>query len=152
MGNRGRGRELAFQILFQFDMGVENLEFIFKHFPDLLQAREVVSNFAKELSRDTLEKLQEIDSKIEALSTNWHLKRLTSVDRALLRLGAYELIWREDIPVEVTINECVELAKKFASEDSPAFVNGVLDQIKKQYACEKKEILKKKKVFRKIKK
>jgi transcription antitermination protein NusB len=146
MGNRTKGREIAFQILFQLDMGVQDLDFILANFPDYLKVREQAKEFAEMLARGTAEKREEIDQHISNRAHNWNLKRLTSVDRSILRLGAYELLYREEIPAEVSINEGVELAKKFGCDESPAFVNGVLDQIWK--TSSKAKIERKKKTVR----
>jgi N utilization substance protein B len=134
MGTRHRGRELAFQILFQMDLGREGLGYAIQYFLDLKSAHKDAAAFAEALARGASEHLKEIDARITEISKNWDFKRLNSVDRALMRLGCYELIHREDIPAEVTINECIELAKAYGSEESPAFVNGILDQIRKAHA------------------
>ena len=134
MGTRHRGRELAFQILFQMDLGREGLGYAIQYFLDLKVAAKDAAVFAEELARGASENLKEIDALITQQSKNWDFKRLNSVDRALMRLGVYELIHRPDIPAEVTLNECIELAKSYGSEESPAFVNGILDQIRKAHA------------------
>jgi len=133
MGIRHRGRELAFQILFQMDLGREGLGYAMQYFLDLKAAAKEAAAFAEELARGASENLAEIDALITQQSKNWDFKRLNSVDRALMRLGVYELIHRPDIPAEVTLNECIELAKSYGSEESPAFVNGILDQIHKEH-------------------
>lgn len=133
MGTRRRGRELAFQILFQMDLGRESLEYAIEHFLDLKSAQKDAAAFAEDLARGAAENLKEIDVLITLQSKNWDFKRLNSVDRALIRLGVFELIHRSDIPAEVTLNECIELAKAYGSEESPAFVNGILDPIRKEH-------------------
>jgi N utilization substance protein B len=75
--------------------------------------------------------LKSVDSVISGQTKNWNFKRLSSVDRALLRLGVFEILHCPETPREVTINECIELAKLYGTDESPAFVNGVLDQIGK---------------------
>lgn len=80
--------------------------------------------------------LDEIDREIQATSTNWDLRRMATVDRNVLRLGTYELLYRPDIPPQVTINEAVELAKRYSTEKSAAFVNGVLDRIRARHGLE----------------
>lgn len=74
----------------------------------------------------------EIDRRIEERAQGWRLERLHSVDRNVLRLAIYELLYREDVPPEVVIDEAVELAKKYGTEKSPAFINGILDRILKE--------------------
>jgi N utilization substance protein B len=137
MGARHRGRELAFQILFQMDLGREGVAYAIQYFLDFKNAQKEVAAFAESLASGASEHLKEIDAHITAYSKNWDFKRLNSVDKALMRLGCYELLHRQDIPAEVTLNECIELAKAYGSEESPAFVNGILDQIRKEHAPEK---------------
>jgi N utilization substance protein B len=134
MGTRRRGRELAFQILFQMDLGRDSIGYAIQYFLDLKTAQKDAAAFAEALARGASENLKEIDALISQQSKNWDFKRLNSVDKALMRLGAYELIHELGIPAEVTLNECIELAKAYGSEESPAFVNGILDQIRKDHA------------------
>ena len=88
-------------------------------------------NFANLILVGTLKNLVQIDDTIQSALTDWNLRRLHIADLSILRAGSYEMIYLEDIPPIVSINEAIELAKKFGSEDSPRFVNGILDQIKK---------------------
>ena len=85
--------------------------------------------FAQELVRGVLEEREELDARIDAASLNWRLARMPVVDRNILRLGAHELLSRADIPASVSINEAIELAKRFGGAESRAFVNGILDRI-----------------------
>lgn len=89
-----------------------------------------VRAFADALVRGTAEKLAELDGTIEANAAHWSLARIAPVERNILRLAAYELLFRDDIPERVAINEAIELAKLYGSEESGAFVNGILDQIR----------------------
>lgn len=130
MTRRSRGREVALQLLFQLDMN-----------PGV--PREVVERFVRERLRDPeLQKfaaalfdgavahLAEIDAKLTAAAENWRLVRMTVVDRNVLRLGAYELLYTAaETPAAVALDEAIELARRYGSKDSPAFVNGVLDKI-----------------------
>lgn len=136
MGKRHRGRELAFQTLYQLDQSGNSLAVILRQFGDLAAAKPEVRLFAEELSKGAAGKLDELDKAISATAKNWKLTRLASVDRALLRLGAYELLYRDDIPPEVTLNECVELAKVYGSDESPGFINGVLDPLRRSHRRE----------------
>ena len=88
-------------------------------------------NFANLILVGTLKNLVQIDDTIQSALTDWNLRRLHIADLSILRAGSYEMLYLEDIPPIVSINEAIELAKKFGSEDSPRFVNGILDQIKK---------------------
>ena len=135
MGARRRGRELAFQVLFQMDVGSAGVNYALLNFQDLKHAQKPAADFAAELATGASEKMAEIDEAITKVSKNWNFARLATVDRAILRLGAYELLYRPEIPPEVTMNECIELAKSFGTDDSAAFVNGVLDQLRKDAAA-----------------
>ena len=86
-------------------------------------------SFADELVQGCASTRDEIDAKIRSVSRHWRLERMSRVDRNIIRLAAYELMHMTDIPRRVTLNEAVELAKRFGNEESPAFVNGVLDRI-----------------------
>ncbi len=87
--------------------------------------------FATMLSQGVRDHQEALDVRIETTSTNWRIARMSVVDRNILRLGAYELLHMDDIPANVSINEAVELAKRFGTKDSRAFVNGILDRIAK---------------------
>jgi transcription antitermination protein NusB len=89
-----------------------------------------VQSFAESLVRGTLEHAEEIDRQVAGHATHWSLVRIAPVERNILRLAAYELLYRHDIPEKVAINEAIELAKLYGSEESGAFVNGILDQIR----------------------
>lgn len=128
---RRRGRELAFQLLFQMDLKDCTVDAAAKSFTDLEQAKPDAREFALELARGAAKALPAIDDQLAQLSKKWDFKRISSVDKALLRLGAYELGQRPDIPHEVSINECVELAKIYGMDESPGFVNGLLDQMRR---------------------
>jgi N utilization substance protein B len=88
--------------------------------------------YADEVVRGIAEKLAEVDAKISAASSNWRIERMTRVDRNLLRLGAWELMFRPDVPRAVVLDEAIELAKSYGTDESSAFVNGVLNQIGEQ--------------------
>jgi N utilization substance protein B len=85
--------------------------------------------FAEELVRGVYDQLETIDETLHSYSTNWSLERMARVDLALLRLSAYELMYRPDIPVNVIINEAVEIGKRYGTKETPAFINGILDRI-----------------------
>lgn len=122
---RRRARELILRILFQ------------KDFVDDIESLESVSDlYALEVVRGIEAHRSEIDHIIEERAQGWRLERLHSVDRNLLRLAIYELLYREDVPPEVVIDEAVELAKKYGTEKSPAFINGILDRVLKERATQ----------------
>ena len=124
--NRTLAREISLQALFQQDLTDSKKEDL----DDLLsEAAEAARGYARSLVIGVLENTQELDSRISEVTANWKLERIAAVDRAVLRLGLYELLEMAEVPPKVVINESVELAKKFSTEKSGAFVNGVLDKI-----------------------
>ncbi len=87
------------------------------------------ADFAAELVRGVTDNLAAIDELLTAKSKNWSLVRMARVDKCILRIALFELLYRSDIPKNVTINEAIEVAKKFGTEDSPSFINGILDEV-----------------------
>ncbi len=133
MGTRRTGRERALQALYQIDQNgtatpLESLEAAWSA-SDEAPRDPVAHTFALELVQGVREHLAGLDALIEEHSQNWRLERMQRVDRNVLRLGVFELKYRDDIPRKVTINEAIELAKLFGTEDSAAFINGLLDRI-----------------------
>ena len=130
MRKRTQARELALQLLYQLDLRGEEL------LPELEESLKPgagdpeVADFARDLIFGYWERRTEIDAKIEDVAKNWQLKRMAALDRNILRLATYELLYREDVPPLVTINEAIELAKKFSTKNSGPFVNGILDNIR----------------------
>ncbi len=134
MRKRTKARELALQILYQADVTqVDAKELVDEFFAMEVSAQEdsSVRDYARELALSIWERREEIDREISQYATNWHLDRMATVDRNVLRLAGFELMFRNDIPPKVAINEAVELAKKYGDLDSGKFVNGVLDKINK---------------------
>ncbi len=129
MGARRKARELALQILFQIDFAKQKLKNVLLEFWKENPTEDEVKDFTQNLVEGTLRNLNEIDTLIETTSTNWKLSRMATVDRNLLRQSAYEILYVNDIPHSVTINEAVEIAKKFGTEESASFINGILDKI-----------------------
>lgn len=132
MGTRRKAREKALQILFQLDFCDDDIEAISSKYWSGNRSGEKVREFADKLVRGTYAHLDHIDRIISSVVEHWSMKRLASVDRAILRCATYELFYMPDIPSKVTINEAVELAKTFGAEDSSRFINGVLDKIREQ--------------------
>jgi len=155
MGKRREARERAVQFLFQHDMNPpEDLEAAMDHFWESQRAAAIAEDkgvakwgqaielpppsaeeaavrlFAEPLIRGTLEHRDEADELIKKHAQNWELHRMAAVDRNILRLAIYEMLYREDIPPVVSINEAVDIAKKFSTQDSGKFVNGILDKVK----------------------
>ena len=138
MSSRRRAREFAMQALYAVDIaGVTGPQALGGLWASLLEETEVAgeplspdeTEFAQAIVRGVLEDKDELDTRIESASLNWRLPRMPAVDRNILRLGAFELVHRTDIPVSVSINEAIELAKRFGGAESRAFVNGILDRI-----------------------
>lgn len=129
MGNRRKARELALQVLFQVEFAKQKLKEVWDHFWKENPSEPEVCDFAQLLVEGTLRNLTELDAIIEGTSTNWKLSRMAAVDRNLLRQATFELLYLQDIPSSVTINEAVEIAKKYGTEESSSFINGILDKI-----------------------
>jgi N utilization substance protein B len=127
MGTRRRSRELALQLLYQNELTEASPEDMQEGFEEWQGAPEGVRDFADRLLRGTLAKLSEIDEELGRQTTHWRLERLAAVDRNILRLAMYELIYETGTPHAVVIDEAIEIAKKFGAKDSGRFVNGVLD-------------------------
>ncbi len=133
MSRRRKARQYALQLLFRLDITRENINWAdFNEFWEDIQATEDVISFAKELVKGTWDNLERIDNEIRNSSSHWTLERINNVDRSLLRLAAFELLYRNDIPASVSINEALEIAKKFSSMESISFINGILDNIAKK--------------------
>ncbi len=135
MGTRRQSRELALQLLYQCEHSSVDLVTMQQDFESWQKADEGVRDFADELLRGTLENRDEIDGYLEKQTAHWKLGRLAVVDRNILRLAMFELLFSRDTPPAVVIDEAIEIAKKFGAEESAGFVNGVLDGfLKKQSA------------------
>lgn len=127
--NRRTAREKAVQSLFQIDVGrTDPAESI----TNVLEENEQPDSFLTKLVKGTAEHVTEIDPLIEKQLKHWSMERISKVDRAILRIAVYELEFMEDIPQNVTLNEAVELAKRFGGEESRRFVNGILSNIAKE--------------------
>jgi N utilization substance protein B len=123
---RRKSREFALQMLFEWDMAHQKPARIMQNFWKLAHAAESTRKFADQLFEGAVTEATSSDKLVEKLSENWRLDRIATVDRNILRLAIYELRFGT-APPKVVINEALELAKKFSSADSPAFLNGVLD-------------------------
>ncbi len=127
---RTKARERAVQALYQIDVAATDLDEALSRFWKSFEPVErEVMDLADDLVRGVASNRQQIDDAIEAVSTNWRLDRMARVDRNVLRLAAHELLHRPGVPVKVVINEAIQLGKKYGSESSGAFINGVLDRI-----------------------
>jgi len=129
MSRRSRAREVVLQLLYQFDqnrqaVGEQESKFLTRRLRD-----PELEAFAAQLYQGTLDRRKEIDERLAQVAENWSVERMAAVDRNILRLGVYELLFASDTPPKVAMDEAIELAKRFGSADSPAFVNGILDKL-----------------------
>src|SRR5262245_28999766 len=130
MRKRTQARELALQLMYQLDLrGPEVLDEIETYLGQNSGDAEVLG-FAKDLLFGCWERRSVIDQKIEEVAKNWQINRMAAIDRNILRLATYELLFRDDIPPLVTINEAIDIAKKYSTKNSGPFVNGILDNIR----------------------
>ena len=133
MKKRTRARELALQFLYQVDMRGSEIEAELDAFLAEEESDRTAADFARLLVRGTLEHRATIDERIQSVVQNWEIGRMAVVDRNVLRLATFELLFRDDIPPKVSINEAIELGKRFSTQNSGGFVNGVLDKVKDRY-------------------
>lgn len=127
---RTRARERALQALYQIDVAATDLDEALSRFWRSFEPVErEVQELADALVRGVAENRRAIDDAIESVSLHWRLDRMAKVDRNVLRLAVHELLHRPEVPVKVAINEAIELGKKYGSESSGAFINGILDKI-----------------------
>lgn len=136
MGLRREARELALQMMYALDTLKGDLRETLRGFREGIEAGERTREFAEALVQGVQEHREAIDQAIVARSKNWAISRMPRVDVNIMRLAAFELMFRRDIPKKVSINEAIEIAKKFGDKESPAFVNGILDELE---ACAKDE-------------
>jgi len=131
MGGRRLSREMGLKVLFQIDLVSTNIEEVLKYtFEDGVFPDEV-KEFTLILVKGVTGNLSEIDKAINDYTNNWSLERITNIDRNILRMAIYEILYLKNIPKSVSINEAVELAKKYGTKSSSSFVNGVLGKIDK---------------------
>ncbi|SPD76204.1 N utilization substance protein B homolog [uncultured Desulfobacterium sp.] len=130
MGKRRQGRELAIQALFHLEYNPDNHpDKAFDLICDNFDSLESIRPFSRHLVLGVCEKRDQLDELIRNASKNWRLERMSVLDRCILRLAAFEILFMEDVPPKVSIDEALEMGKKFGSEDSSSFINGILDNI-----------------------
>ncbi len=133
MGGRRKGRELALQMLFQWDLSKEPFSSVRKTFWTLHhESEEEVRQFADELVEGTVERIESIDVLLARHAEHWRVSRMAAVDRNILRVATFELLHEPDTPAPVAINEALEVARKFSTSESVQFINGILDSIRKE--------------------
>lgn len=131
MGGRRLSREMALKVLFQIDLVSTNIEETLKYTFENVKLSVEVKEFTLLLVKGVMSNLSEIDKAINSYTKNWSLERITNIDRNILRMAIYEILYLKNIPKSVSINEAVELAKKYGTKSSFSFVNGVLGKIDK---------------------
>jgi len=137
---RRKAREYALKILYMMDIREEFNSFLIENFEkDEVEKNKKIKDFAIEIIKGVIENMKEIDEIISKVSLNWNIKRMSYIDRNILRIATYEIMLREDIPSVVSINEAIEISKKYGDEDSPKFINGILHKIKEITENMKKE-------------
>ncbi len=130
MGMRRRSRELALQFLYQLDISKIDIDDVINLFWEHFDCVDKIREFSNVIINGVSSNKDEIDKMIVLYARNWDIDRMASIDRNILRIAVYEMMYLEDIPVNVIINEAVELAKKYSTSESGKFVNGILDKVK----------------------
>jgi N utilization substance protein B len=129
---RRKSREFALQVLYQLNITKQDVIKALTQFQEHFLSNGEADEFLKRLVLGVLEHCQELDRLIEQYSENWHLDRINMVERNILRMALFELLYCEEIPPKVTINEAIDLGKRYGSEDSGSFINGILDRIQNE--------------------
>ena len=140
MGNRRKARETSLQLLYEIDLGSKSSTEVIGAFradaerlvldgADAALSSDDITEFTSQITEGVWSNVHEIDRLIEMHSTHWKISRMALVDRNILRMAVFELLYCADIPASVTINEAIEIAKKFGTTESSRFINGVLDRI-----------------------
>ena len=133
MRKRTLARESALKILYRIEISKESVDSSMEDFWTwtIGKVHKEVMDFANDLVRGTYKNLSKIDELISKYTANWEIKRIAVIDKNILRMGIFELLYKDDIPPKVAINEAIELAKKYGDIDSGKFVNGILDKVRK---------------------
>jgi len=136
MGTRRKSRELALQALYQGELAGQNGFLDFEEFCAHFQVNKKAIPYAKKLIDGVRENGDVLNQLISKFADNWRLERMSLIDRNILRLAVYEMHYQEDVPVSVAINEAVEIAKRYSTDDSGPFINGILDAMVKEEASD----------------
>ena len=132
MGKRRKSRESALQVLYQLEITKQEGPKAITQRKAHFSSSEGTDEFAERIVLGVLDHAREIDQLIERFSENWRLTRMTLVDRNILRMAIFELLYCSDIPPKVTLNEAIDLGKRYGSEESGSFINGILDRIQNE--------------------
>jgi len=133
MGARRKARELALQMLYQYDLSANPPAQIVETFEELQKSKPNTREFAVKIFNGTVDNLEKIDEMIVAQADNWRISRMAVVDRNIIRMSIYELLNEQETPKLVIIDEAIEIGKKFGTQKSSQFINGILDGILKRY-------------------
>lgn len=129
MASRHKARVWALQILYRLDLNPDALDTAFDDFRHDVEVSEPAFAFTETLVRGVRDQLADLDQRIEHAADNWRVSRMGATERNILRMGAYELLYRPDVPPAAAIDQAIDLAKRFGSEESGKFVNGILDRL-----------------------
>ncbi len=129
MGRRRKARELAVQVLFNLEFSSDSPAYVFDLICEMFHSGKAIRSFSKELVLGVCRNRDDLDELIGNASKNWRLDRMSRLDKCILRLAAFEILFMDDIPPKVSIDEAVEIGKRFGSDGSGGFINGVLDNI-----------------------
>ncbi len=132
VNGRRETREWIIQFLFQLDFNPEPIDIALKDFWEEKSPIEREKNYAEEIIKGVVQRKEELDEKLSQYATRWNSERMGAVDRTVMRVALFEMLYRDDVPPVVSINEAVHFAKDFSSFQSGRFVNGVLDRIRKE--------------------
>jgi N utilization substance protein B len=130
MGIRRKAREYALQALYYIDIRRDDSPEALALYRSCFEPPALTVPFFNQLVEGIVKTRQRLDAAIERYSNNWKVSRMSCVDRNIMRMAVYELLYCEDIPAKVSINEAIDIAKKFGTEESGAFINGVVDRIR----------------------
>jgi N utilization substance protein B len=129
MGPRRKGRELALQALYQVEMTSDESAAALDRFLNHFEGNAAAKEFARRLASGVISQRAEIDRLIAQFTEHWKLERMAKVDLTILRMAVYELVFCPDIPLNVSLDEAIEIGKRYGSDETAAFINGILDQI-----------------------
>ncbi len=130
--SRRKAREYAFKVIFQVDQVSASPRTAFDYLLQENHLEDKSCSFAWELIQGCIKNLPEIDSKIASYSRDWTVARMSSVDRNIMRIAAYEILYADNLQPVIAINEAIEISKKYGDENSASFINAILDRIRKE--------------------
>ena len=131
--SRRKAREIALEALYRIEVANDDAEDILKDIFSRGKPKPDIQDYAKRLVKETTVHLRDIDKIIEEVAENWKLSRIAIIDKNILRFAICEILYFDDIPPKVSLDEAIEIAKKYSTENSGRFVNGVLDKVIKVY-------------------